>query len=280
MALPCIHVAGPPSRTNRPEHAPPPPPPHRPQRAAVSPSNVRKLVNEGVRVIVQPSNLRVFPDAEYTKVRAAVAAVDDAPPHGRVQAGAIVQEDLSPASTVLGVKEVPIAKLLPGRTYVFFSHTIKAQEYNMPLLDAILERNIRLIDYEKMLDEEGQRVVAFGDFAGRAGMIDLFHGLGNRMLGLGYYTPFVVCAAWIGRGAAGQLTPALACPGVCGAAAHWPCAQLRVHGRCAGRGQCRRAPHQPLRHTGRVHAAGLCLHRRRQRVAGTRVSCAGRTGAG
>ena len=30
-----------------------------------------------------------------------------------------------------------------NKTYVFFSHTIKAQEDNMAMLDACLDRNIR-----------------------------------------------------------------------------------------------------------------------------------------
>ena len=38
----------------------------------------------------------------------------------------------------------------------------------------------RCIDYEKMNDEKGQRVVAFGKYAGIAGMIDILHGLGLR----------------------------------------------------------------------------------------------------
>ena len=37
----------------------------------------------------------------------------------------------------------------------------------------------------------GQRVVAFGKFAGIAGMIDIFHGIGLRMLALGHHTPFM-----------------------------------------------------------------------------------------
>jgi alpha-aminoadipic semialdehyde synthase len=62
--------------------------------------------------------------------------------------GAIIQEDLSSCDVIFGVKEVPIAELIPGKTYFFFSHTIKAQDYNMPLLDAFLEKRIRMIDFE------------------------------------------------------------------------------------------------------------------------------------
>lgn len=83
-----------------------------------------------------------------------------------LNAGAIIQEDISSASVIFGVKQVPVDALIPDKTYCFFSHTIKAQETNMPLLDAILEKNIRLIDFERIIDENGQRLVAFGKYAG------------------------------------------------------------------------------------------------------------------
>lgn len=78
-----------------------------------------------MKVIVQPSNRRAYPLQSY------------------VQSGAVVQEDISEAPVIIGVKQVPVDALLPNKTYAFFSHTIKAQEANMPLLDAILDRNIR-----------------------------------------------------------------------------------------------------------------------------------------
>lgn len=61
----------------------------------------------------------------------------------------------------------------------------------MALLDACLEKKVRLIDYEKMVNEAGQRVVAFGKFAGIAGMIDILNGIGLRLLALGHHTPFM-----------------------------------------------------------------------------------------
>lgn len=84
-------------------------------------------------------------------------------------------------------------QLIPQKTYCMFSHTIKAQETNMPLLDAILEKHIRLIDYEKIVDDAGQRQIAFGKYAGVAGMVNILHGLGLRLLALGHHTPFMVC---------------------------------------------------------------------------------------
>ncbi|XP_067125977.1 alpha-aminoadipic semialdehyde synthase, mitochondrial isoform X3 [Centruroides vittatus] len=143
------------------------------RRAPLAPAHVKQLVKEGVKVLVQPSNRRAYPMQAY------------------INAGAIIQEDISEAPLIIGVKQVPIDTLIPNKTYAFFSHTIKAQEANMPLLDAILERNIRLIDYEKMVDNRGQRVVAFGMFAGVAGFINILHGLGLRLLALGHHTPFM-----------------------------------------------------------------------------------------
>lgn len=144
------------------------------RRAPLSPANVKRLVTkENVKVIVQPSNRRAYPMQAY------------------LNAGAIVQEDISEASVIFGVKQVPADQLIPSKTYCMFSHTIKAQESNMPLLDTILEKNIRLIDYEKLMDATGQRVVAFGKYAGVAGMVNILHGIGLRLLALGHHTPFM-----------------------------------------------------------------------------------------
>ncbi|XP_057330620.1 alpha-aminoadipic semialdehyde synthase, mitochondrial [Microplitis mediator] len=143
------------------------------RRAPLAPSNVRRLIRSGVKVIVQPSNRRAYPAQTY------------------LAAGAHLQEDISEASVIFGVKQVPVDHLIPNKTYCFFSHTIKAQESNMPLLDAILEKNIRLLDYEKLTDQNGQRLVAFGKYAGVAGMINILHGLGLRLLALGHHTPFM-----------------------------------------------------------------------------------------
>lgn len=144
------------------------------RRAPLTPHHVRSLVRKGIAVVVQPSQIRIFTDEEYHR------------------AGAVVSEDLSPASVIVGVKEIPVEAIIPNRTYMCFSHTIKAQEYNMNMLDAMLERRVRLVDYETMADPAtGKRVIGFGKFAGYAGMIDALRGVGDRLLGLGYSSPFL-----------------------------------------------------------------------------------------
>ncbi|KAK3738778.1 hypothetical protein RRG08_035658 [Elysia crispata] len=143
------------------------------RRAPLSPNQVRRLVKSGIKVIVQPSDRRAYSMKEYSDI------------------GAVILEDMSEASLIMGVKQVPVDCLVRDKTYAFFSHTIKAQADNMPLLDAVLEKNIRLIDYEKMVDKSGARVVAFGKYAGVSGMINILHGMGLRLLALGHHTPFM-----------------------------------------------------------------------------------------
>uniref|UniRef100_A0A671V3K1 Aminoadipate-semialdehyde synthase n=1 Tax=Sparus aurata TaxID=8175 RepID=A0A671V3K1_SPAAU len=143
------------------------------RRAPLAPRHVKELTNAGVKVLVQPSNRRAIHEKYY------------------MRAGAVVQEDISEASLIIGVKRPPEEKVIPRKTYAFFSHTIKAQEANMGLLEDLLTKEVRLIDYEKMVDPNGFRIVAFGQWAGVAGMINILHGLGLRFLALGHHTPFM-----------------------------------------------------------------------------------------
>ncbi|RKO99111.1 hypothetical protein CXG81DRAFT_30296 [Caulochytrium protostelioides] len=146
------------------------------RRAPLTPDHVDTLLKTcpDLRVLVEPSTRRVFDDAAYTAV------------------GAELVPDLRAADAVLGVKEVPAAQLLRNKTYCFFSHTRKGQPYNMPLLRAVLDKQVRLVDYELMTDaESGKRLVQFSGFAGSAGFVDGLHALGQRLLALGYATPFL-----------------------------------------------------------------------------------------
>ncbi len=118
--------------------------------------------NYPVEVKIQSSPNRCFTDEDYQKL------------------GLNLYQDLSDCDILLGVKEVPIAQLIPDKTYFFFSHTIKKQAYNRNLLQAILEKNIRLIDYEVLTNERGKRVIAFGRFAGMVGAHNGIMTYGNR----------------------------------------------------------------------------------------------------
>jgi hypothetical protein len=81
---------------------------------------------------------------------------------------------------LIGIKEVPIDKLIPNKTYLFFSHTIKAQEYNRELLQAVLTKNISLIDYEQLTRNKGGRILGFGKWAGVVGAYNAFLTWGKK----------------------------------------------------------------------------------------------------
>ena len=104
-----------------------------------------------VDFVVEPSPDRCYSDAEY-----------------RAE-GIGISNDLSDCDVLLGVKEVPIDSLISDKTYLFFSHTIKKQPYNKKLLQALLQKKIRMIDYEVLRDVYGARLIAFGHYAGIVG---------------------------------------------------------------------------------------------------------------
>lgn len=142
------------------------------RRAALTPKHVKQLVDQGIEVLVESSTKRIFKDEEYVAV------------------GAKVSDDISSAQLVFGVKEMPIDYFEANKTYVFFSHTIKGQEYNMPLLKNMMEHKINLFEYEKIANEKGQRLIFFGHFAGLAGMINSLWSYGQRLEKLGLKSRF------------------------------------------------------------------------------------------
>jgi alanine dehydrogenase len=133
-------------------------------RVALTPAQCKWLVKHvpDIQIQVQHSPNRCFTDAEYE------------------QAGIPVLDDLSGCDVLLGIKEVPIAQLIPGKTYLFFSHTKKKQAYNQALMHAMVEKAITLIDYECLEHEDGQRIIGFGFFAGIVGAHNGIMAYGNR----------------------------------------------------------------------------------------------------
>jgi alanine dehydrogenase len=115
-----------------------------------------------IRFFCQSSNIRCYTDDEYRSE------------------GIEVAEDVSHCDLFFGVKEVKIKSLIPGKTYFFFSHTIKKQPYNQQLLKAVVDKNVRLIDYECLTDEQGIRVIAFGRWAGIVGAYNALWTFGKK----------------------------------------------------------------------------------------------------
>lgn len=120
----------------------------------------RKYPN--VQIVVQPSKIRCYSDEEYTAF------------------GIDLQEDLSNCDILMGVKEVPPDKLIAGKKYFFFSHTIKKQAHNQKLMKALIEKRIQMIDYETLTDKNNNRIIGFGRYAGVVGAYNGILGYGLK----------------------------------------------------------------------------------------------------
>ncbi|RTL60397.1 MAG: alanine dehydrogenase [Sphingobacteriales bacterium] len=133
-------------------------------RVALTPEQCRWIHRNlaDVKIIAQHSPARCFSDKEYKAM------------------GIEVKEDMSECDVLLGIKEVPTHLLLSGKTYLFFSHTKKAQEHNRALFKKIIEQKITLIDYECLTHDDGQRIIGFGFFAGIVGAHNGMMAYGNR----------------------------------------------------------------------------------------------------
>lgn len=134
------------------------------KRVALIPSQA-KTIQESfptVEIVCQKSAIRCFEDQDYSDQEIQlVDHVDD-------------------CDILIGVKEVPIKELIANKTYFFFTHTIKKQAYNRDLLNAILKKNIKVIDYETLTNSHGQRIIAFGRYAGIVGAYNGIWAFGKR----------------------------------------------------------------------------------------------------
>jgi alanine dehydrogenase len=133
-------------------------------RVPFSPAQVTELMQSfpEVSFMVESSPDRCFSDAEY------------------MRAGVSVVSDLLDADLLMGVKEIPPAHLIPEKSYLFFSHTIKKQPYNKSLLQAIVDKKITLLDYECFRDATGERMVGFGRYAGIVGVYNGLKAFGQK----------------------------------------------------------------------------------------------------
>jgi saccharopine dehydrogenase (NAD+, L-lysine forming) len=134
------------------------------KRVALSPNQCIQFQSlfPMVQLVVEKSPARTFLDAAYLEI------------------GIPVVEDVSDCDILMGIKEVPLDKLISDKTYLFFSHTIKAQSYNRDLLKTILKKNITLIDYETLVWPQGGRILGFGKWAGIAGAYNAFLTWGKK----------------------------------------------------------------------------------------------------
>ncbi|MHA2360308.1 MAG: hypothetical protein ACXAB6_00050 [Candidatus Thorarchaeota archaeon] len=134
-------------------------------RVAVVPEHANQLAKEHhIQFVLEPSDQRAFQPDEYES-----AGIKVEPLKG------------SDTSVILGIKEMPSNFFEPEKVYIFFSHTIKGQSYNMPMLKRIMDVGATLIDYERVVDSSGRRLIFFGNWAGMAGISDTLRVLGERL---------------------------------------------------------------------------------------------------
>jgi saccharopine dehydrogenase (NAD+, L-lysine-forming) len=134
------------------------------RRVPLIPAHVGELIRDHqLDIRVQTSSIRIFPDGDF-----------------RME-GAKIIDDLSPCSLIFAIKEIPIPHVEKGKVYIFFTHTTKGQSHNMPLLKKMVDLGCSMVDYEKIVNEKGQRLLFFGRQAGEAGMIETLWSFGQRL---------------------------------------------------------------------------------------------------
>ncbi len=123
------------------------------KRVPFTPEQCEQIIRDfpNVDLVVQPSEWRCFKQEEYES------------------RGIAISEDMSDCDVLMGIKEVPADKLVPGKRYLFFSHTIKKQAHNRKLMQAFISKKITMIDYECLVDKNDNRIIGFGRYAGIVG---------------------------------------------------------------------------------------------------------------
>lgn len=133
-------------------------------RVALSPEQVAKLQKDfpNSEFFVQASNIRAYSDDEYRNL------------------GVNVVENVDDCDILFGIKEATIESIIPNKHYFFFGHIAKMQEYNRPLIQDMIQKGITFSDYEYLVDDNNQRVCAFGWWAGVVGVYYTLRGYGLR----------------------------------------------------------------------------------------------------
>lgn len=143
------------------------------RRSPLIPSHVKELIQKNkLDIDIQSSHHRIFSDEDFTRE------------------GARIVDSLRDCPVIFAIKEIPLSFFERDKVYIFFSHTIKGQTKNMPMLKKMFDLKCTLIDYERIIDENGQRLVFFGQQAGQVGMVDTLWALGQRSAAQGIQNHF------------------------------------------------------------------------------------------
>ncbi|MFC1549216.1 hypothetical protein ACFL5E_04580, partial [Candidatus Omnitrophota bacterium] len=125
--------------------------------------DVKWLSKKGVKVEVESSPNRAYKDGEYHR------------------SGAKIVNEVKKADLIIGIKGPGPGKVLKDKIYMVFSHTTKGQPQNKPLLKKLVTNKSTLVDYEKITDASGKRLVYFGKYAGICGIVDSLFYMGRKL---------------------------------------------------------------------------------------------------
>ncbi|VAW04514.1 Saccharopine dehydrogenase [NAD+, L-lysine-forming] [hydrothermal vent metagenome] len=126
------------------------------RRTPLLPAGARKLMARGYKVIVEHSRKRIVSDEAYSRAGCRL-----------VESGAWVNAPKE--AVILGLKELPAKPDHLKNTHIYFAHAYKEQSGWQDLLGRFTSGGGTLLDIEYMLDRNGNRVVAFGFWAGYMG---------------------------------------------------------------------------------------------------------------
>ena len=134
------------------------------KRVPLIPEQARQLQEQypGLKILVQSSDHRCIPDRAYRS------------------AGIEVKEDISECDIFMSLSPPAPQELIPLKTYIFFSKLIHQKPESHKLLKTALQRKIKLIDYESIINQMGQRIVDFGRFTGIVGAYNSILAYGRR----------------------------------------------------------------------------------------------------
>ncbi len=126
-------------------------------RCPLSPADIKILIEHGFRFVVQKSSHRIFTNQEFADIS------------GLVLTNKEWYEPEFQTFLILGIKELSHLHNLHSHTHLYFSHSFKQQENSYQILSAFAKSKSILHDFEFLLDSSGNRLIAFGFYAGLAG---------------------------------------------------------------------------------------------------------------
>ena len=126
------------------------------RRAALAPETAGKLIASGFTVSVEECTSRIFGIEQYQQAGCRIVPAASWP-------------DAPPNCYVLGLKELPEPLPSLHHKHIYFAHAYKQQRGWKKLLSKFADDGGQLFDLEYLLDDNSQRISAFGYWAGFAG---------------------------------------------------------------------------------------------------------------